>query len=128
MPLYIIAIFEPMEYFGWYSEWLKNSEGKTSRFKLTGMRLIGTACILATTLISNDVTVVTQFGGNLFNPTVSFLIPVFLVQAKAYWIDGKMRHWLWNIHDGIIFVFSAGMMVYGTYSQIKAMVNGEPLP
>jgi amino acid permease len=31
MPLYIISIFEPMEYFGWYSQWLKNTEGKTSR-------------------------------------------------------------------------------------------------
>jgi amino acid permease len=126
MPLYIIAIFEPMEYFGWYSDWLKNDEGKTSRFKLTGMRLIGTALILATTLISNDVTVVTEFGGNLFNPTVSFLIPVFLVQAKAYWIDGKRRPWLWILHDGLIFLFSAGMMIYGTYNQIRNLVNGDP--
>jgi hypothetical protein len=87
--------------------------------------LSGTVLILGLTLLSNDVTVVTEFAGNLFNPIVSFLLPVMLVQGKAYWIDKKSRPFLWIMHDGFIFLFSIGMMVYGTYSQLSRIINGE---
>jgi len=76
-------------------------------------------------MISNDVNVVTEFAGNLVNPMCSFVIPVFLIHAKAYWIDGKRKSIGLMIHDGFIFIFSWAMMIYGTFEQIHKMVNGD---
>ena len=125
MPFYIIGIFEPLEYFETYKKFLMNREGEVSRYKLVFVRAVGTLVTVAFCMISDNVSLVTEFAGNLFNPLVSFTIPMFLIHAKAYWIDKKRKSILRIIHDGAIFAFSVFMMGYGTYKQISDMITGK---
>ena len=125
MPFYIIGTFEPLEYFETYKKFLMNNEGEISTYKLVFIRSVGTLVTVAFCMLSNDVSQVTEFAGNLFNPLVGFIIPIFMVHAKAYWIDKKRKSVLRIMHDGAIFAFSVFMMGYGTYHQINHWITGK---
>jgi len=111
MPLYIIALFEPFEYFEGYKDFLKNSSGQISRYKLVAVRATGTVVIVGLCMMSNNVNVLTEFAGNLVNPLCSFVIPIFMVHAKAFWIDKQRKSIVKIIHDMFIFIFSFAMMI-----------------
>lgn len=125
MPFYIIAIFEPQEYFPSYKNMVSNADGTTSRVKQVTIRGMGTLIIVACCCLSNDTNMITEFAGNLFNPLVSFMIPLMMVHSKAFLIDKKRKSIIQIIHDLLIFLFSVFMMCYGTYNQIYGMINKE---
>ena len=102
-----------------------NQDGNTSRFKLILIRAIGTVIIIAICLPTNDVSIVTEFAGNLFNPLVSFAIPIIMVHSKAFFIDYQRKGIFQIFHDTILFLFSIFMMGYGTYKQIHGMIYGK---
>lgn len=125
MPFFIISVFEPLEFFDAYKKCISLSDGTISRARVVIIRSIGTIVVVALCMITNDVNEITELTGNLFNSLLSFMTPIFLVHAKAYWINKKRKSVGRIIHDSIIFVFSISMMVYGTYNQVHGWFTVE---
>jgi hypothetical protein len=123
--MYIIAVYEPLEYFKSYQKWLTGADGEISRLKIVMVRITGCCVVMACTLISDDVVTITGFSGNLFTPLCSFIIPIVLAHSKAWIVDGKVKHWALCFHDGFFLIFSVGMTVYGTYDSIDGIINGK---
>ena len=118
MPFFIIGTFEMLEYFESYKKMLVKKDGNVSRIRLCFIRGIGTSLIILICLLFEDVSTVTEFAGNLFMPLVGYTIPVFMVHAKAYWIDKKRKSVLRILHDLFVFTFSIFIMAHGTYQQM----------
>ena len=100
-----------------------NNEGNLSRIRVVITRCLGTVLIVGLCMISDNVNTVTEFAGNLVGLIICFAIPIFLVHAKAYWIDKKRKSVFRIIHDFVIFILSIFMTGYGTYKQIYGLIT-----
>ena len=126
MPMFIISIFEPLEYFDSYQKFLRNPDGTMSTDRKVLVRSIGTMFIVAICFISDKVSEVTQFKGNFLCPLVSFVVPIIMVHSKATFIDNKRKSCWRILHDLVILGISFFMMINGTYNQMyKFMYEKE---
>jgi hypothetical protein len=120
VPCFIIGVFEPLEYFDTYQKWITGADGDISRMKIVVIRVIGTIVLMSFTLISDSIENITTFSGNLFGPLCSFIIPIVLLNSKAWVLEGKLRSWGNLVHDGLLLTFSVVMTVYGTYNSVTS--------
>ena len=74
------------------------------------------------TFISNDVVMVVDFTGNLFNPIISILIPMFCKYSWKSQIK-KKTNFLVLIHDIFIVLATCIIAVYATYLNFKKIIK-----
>ena len=117
-PLIVIAISEQIEFCDWYQKWVKKEGGEDNLYKILLTRCICCLVFIAPSLLSNDtkdIKHIIEKTGNVAVPWASFLIPVFIKQNKAFFVDKVREGFYMEMHDFLIFCIGFGMSVCGFY-------------
>ena len=117
IPIFLVSCVEQMEYYDKYRNWLLSKDGELNKVKMVSIRIIFGLIVMGITFISNDVVKITNFSGNLFNPVVSLLIPMFCKYSWAFQIKKKYNIFVY-FHDGILTCSTIIIAAYSTYYNI----------